>query len=328
MKLSSLKMYLRHPTRLLVRIGKNSFLKRMSDEKYLKMLFKDSMGYPLDLENPKTFNEKLQWLKLYDRKPIYTTMVDKYEAKKYVADIIGEEYIIPPLGVWDSFDDIDFDKLPEQFVLKCTHDSGGLVICRDKSKLDMEHARKKIERCLKRNYYWSSREWAYKNVKPRILAEQYLEGFCPKNELDEENPISCDSLQSRYGLLDYKFMCFNGKVGVLFLDIGVIGKGEGHAVNYYRNVYDRDGNVMPFKETREHYPIPVSLPDNFKEMVDVAEKLSEGIACLRVDLYRLSNGDIKVGELTFFHGGGLSNVFDPPIWDKTLGDWIELPEKS
>lgn len=321
-------MYLRHPVRLLVRIGKNSFLKRMSDEKYLKMLFKDSMGYPLDLENPKTFNEKLQWLKLHDRKPIYSTMVDKYEAKKYVADIIGESYVIPAIGVWERFDDIDFDVLPNQFVLKCTHDSGGLVICRDKSKLDMKAVRKKINRCMKRNYYWSSREWAYKDIKPRILAEKYMGDFCQSNETNGKSEISCDILQSKYGLLDYKFMCFNGKAKILFLDIGVIGKGEGHAENYYRNVYDRDGKEMPFKETREHYPVPVSLPDNFKEMVDIAEKLSKGIACLRVDLYRMSNGDIKVGELTFFHGGGMSNVFAPEIWDRTLGDWIELPEKS
>ena len=150
----------------------------LPDKTYIKLKYYSRMGRFPDLKNPKTFNEKLQWLKLYNRKPEYTRMVDKYEAKKYVAEIIGEEYIIPTLGVWEKFDDIDFDALPDQFVLKCTHDSGGLVICRDKSKLDIDAARKKIEKCLKVNYFWQGREWPYKNVTPRIIAEQYLEDEC------------------------------------------------------------------------------------------------------------------------------------------------------
>ncbi|MBR7111960.1 MAG: glycosyl transferase [Clostridia bacterium] len=295
---------------------------------WLSWQFKKKFGRNINWKNPTTFNEKLQWLKVYDRKPIYTTMVDKYEAKKYVADIIGEEYIIPTLGVWDRFEDIDFDALPDQFVLKCTHDSGGLVIVRNKADFDKEAARKKFKIAMNRNPYDVTREWPYKNVKPRIIAEQYMDDGEVVDKADQSEAVTCERLQSEHGLLDYKFLCFNGKARVLFLDIGVIGGGEDHAENYYRNVYDQNGIEMPFKETREHYPIPVLLPDNFKEMVNVAEELSKGIACLRVDLYRLNSGEIKVGELTFFHGSGMSNIFVPEEWDRTLGDWITLPEKG
>ena len=168
---------LKEPKRILFYLESKGFFNFLSDEKYLKFFYKLNMGKKLNLENPKTFNEKLQWLKLYDRKDIYTTMVDKYEVKRYVTDLIGEEYIVKNFGVWDSFDEIDFDKLPNQFVLKCTHDSGGLVICRDKSKLDIEKAKQKINKSLNRNYFYNGREWPYKNVKPRIIAEEYLENI-------------------------------------------------------------------------------------------------------------------------------------------------------
>lgn len=307
MKFSSLKVYIKHPVKLLTRIGKNSFLKGMSDEKYLKMIFKDNMGYPLDLENPKTFNEKLQWLKLYDRKPVYTTMVDKYEAKKYVADIIGEEYIIPTLGVWDSFDDIDFDKLPEQFVLKCTHDSGGLVICRDKSKLDMEHARKKIERCLKRNYYWSSREWPYKDVKPRILAEVYME---------DENVAA--------GLTDYKFFCFNGKPEMLYVSQGL----EDHATASI-SFYDMEGKDMPFHRS-DYKPIEGKfvLPSNFDQMKETAEKMAKAVGSpfVRIDLYSVC-GQMYFSEVTFSPCSGML-PFSPKEWDEKIGSWIRLPDEN
>ncbi len=166
----------------------------LSDQDYICRKFHAMMGYYPNLDDPQTFNEKLQWLKLHDRKPEYIRMVDKYEAKQYVADIIGKDYIIPTLGVWNSFDEIDFDKLPDQFVLKCTHDSGGLVICKDKRNLDIHAARKKINKCLKRNYFYVGREWPYKDVKPRIIGEPYLEDATEKE------------------LRDYKFYCFNGNV--------------------------------------------------------------------------------------------------------------------
>lgn len=303
MKFSSLKVYIKHPVKLLTRIGKNSFLKGMSDEKYLKMIFKDNMGYPLDLENPKTFNEKLQWLKLYDRKPIYTTMVDKYEAKKYVADVIGEEYIIPTLGVWDSFDDIDFDKLPEQFVLKCTHDSGGLVICRDKSKLDMEHARKKIERCLKRSYYWPGREWPYKNVTPRIIAEAYME-----NEKIGE-------------LRDYKLFSFNGEVKVFKIDYD---RFKNHRANYYTP----DGELLRFGEIvcPPDFDRNIKLPRMKDKMIALAKELSVGHPFMRVDFYEIGD-KIYFGELTLYPASGLG-PFEPKEWDLKLGEWIKLPNKG
>ena len=171
-----IKNYLKNPLKYtILAFSAHGFLKWMPDKPYLKLMFWANMGKRLNLRNPKTFSEKLQWLKLYNRKPEHPGMVDKYEAKKYVAERIGEEYIIPTFGVWEHFEDIDFDSLPDQFVLKCTHDCGGLVICKDKSKLDKEAAKSKINRCLNRNYYYSGREWPYKELQPRIIAEEYME---------------------------------------------------------------------------------------------------------------------------------------------------------
>ena len=300
----NIKMYIKHPVRLLVRLGKNSFLKHMSDEKYLKMAFKDRMGYPLNLKDPKTFNEKLQWLKLYNRRPQYTAMVDKYEAKLYVAERIGEEYIIPTLGVWDKFDDIDFDALPDQFVLKCTHDSGGLVIVRDKSKLDKKAAREKIERSLKRNYYWSSREWPYKNVKPRIIAEQYMQ----------------DSVTGE--LRDYKFFCFNGEMKVMF----IASERYNHTTETRFDFFDRDFQHLDFRNGHPNADVPPAKPEKFEKMCVLAEKLSQGIPLLRVDFYEV-DGKIYFGELTFSHWGGMM-PFEPAEWDRKLGDWIKLPDKE
>lgn len=276
-----------------------SLFKDMNDEEYLKKLFKCHMKRELNLDNPQTFNEKLQWLKLYDRKPEYTTMVDKYAVKKYVADIIGEEYIIPTLGVWNHFDEIDFDKLPNQFVLKCTHDSGGIVICKDKNKLDLKSAKKKIEKCLKRNYYWSSREWPYKDVKPRIIAEPYME----------------DS--KAYELIDYKFMCFNGEVKCSFTCSERFSE-DGLKVTFF----DKDWNVMPFER---HYPAsknPPKKPINYDKMIQFSEQLSKGILFVRVDFYEI-NGQLFFGELTFYPGGGFEE-FTPEEWDYKLGDFLKL----
>ena len=294
--------YLKNPMRAFVKLGSMGLFNWMSDETYLKIAYRSLMGKKLDLKNPKTFNEKLQWLKLYDRKPIYTTMVDKYEAKKYVASIIGEQYIIPTLGVWDKFEDIDFDKLPNQFVLKCTHDSGGLVICRDKSKFDIQAAREKINKSLKRNYFWQGREWPYKNVKPRIIAEKYMEDSQTKD------------------LKDYKFMCFNGKVNCSFVCT------ERHTNTGLKvTFYDRNWKIMPFER---HYPrskTPISKPLNYDKMMELAEILSKDISFIRVDFYSVQE-KIYFGELTFYPGSGFEE-FSPFIWDKKIGDWIKLPIK-
>lgn len=205
--------------RFLINSYRFGMYKEMSDEAYLKRTFKACFGYVPDLENPRTLNEKLQWLKLHDRKDIYTTMVDKYEAKKYVGHVIGEKYVIPTLGVWDHFDDIDFTKLPMSFVLKCTHDSGSVVLVRDKNHWDKDAAKKLLERGLSRNYYWSGREWPYKNVKPRILAE----------EMVDMNPV------------DYKWICLKGEPEVLCM---CMDRQKGDLTFNY---YDMNFNLLPFE---------------------------------------------------------------------------------
>lgn len=282
----------------------NHFYPDMPDDEYLKKKFKATMGYELDLDNPKTFNEKLQWLKLHDRKPIYTTMVDKYEVKKYVADIIGEEHIIPTLGVWNHFDEIDFDELPNQFVLKCTHDSGGLVIVRDKKKLNKAAARKKIETCLERNFYYHGREWPYKDVKPRIIAEKYM-----------EDSITAD-------LRDYKFFSFDGVVKALFIATDRQTKGEETKFDFY----DMEFKHLDLKNGHDNANVPPARPERFEEMKKYAEVLSKNIPQLRVDFYEV-NGQVYFGELTFAHWGGMM-PFEPEKWDYTFGSWIKLPESS
>lgn len=278
--------------------------KRLSDETYLKLRYYVYVGKKLNLENPQTFNEKLQWLKLYDRKSIYTTMVDKYAAKRYVADRIGEEYIIPTLGVWDSFDDIIFSELPNQFVLKCTHDSGGLVICRDKSKLDMVAAKRKIERSLARDYFSLHREWPYKNVKPRIIAEEYME--------DTETAE----------LRDYKFFCFSGEVKALF--IATERQKQGTEVKF--DFFDKNFDHLNLRQGHPNAEILPSKPKCFDEMCVLAQKLSKDIPHVRVDFYEV-NGKVFFGELTFSHFAGLV-PFEPEEWDYTFGSWIRLPSSN
>ena len=274
----------------------------LPDSLYIRLKYLWHMKKLPNLRNPKTYNEKLQWLKLHDRKPEYTRMVDKYEAKQYVAERIGEEYIVPTLGVWDHFDDIDFDSLPDQFVLKCTHDSGGVVICKNKAQLDLAAAREKLERSLKENYYWHDREWPYKNVKPRILAEQYME--------DEKTGE----------LRDYKFFCFDGAVKALFVASERQKKGEETKFDFF----DADGQHLPFTNGHPNADVMPQKPERFELMKTVASKLSVGIPQLRVDFYEV-NGKVYFGELTFSHWGGMM-PFDPPEWDEILGSWITLPE--
>ncbi|MBR5156646.1 MAG: glycosyl transferase [Clostridia bacterium] len=282
------------------------FCNWMPDSLYLKLRFPIRTGEKLNLKNPETFNEKLQWLKINDRKPIYSDMVDKYEVKNYVAEKLGEEYIIPTLGIWDKFEDIDFNALPDQFVLKCTHDSGGLAVCTNKAEFDVEKAKEKIERCFKRNYYWSSREWPYKNVKPRIIAEKYME---------DENAAE--------GLTDYKFFCFGGKPKLLYVSQGL----QDHATAAI-SFYDLEGNEMPFHR-KDFRPIDgkMVLPEKFDEMVKIAEKLAKEVdnPFIRIDLYSIC-GKIYFSEITFFPCSGMMPI-EPEEWNKTLGDWIELPKK-
>ena len=296
-----IKLFLKNPERIIAVLLKANWSHFLKDDIYLNLLFFSLMRRKwIDWNNPQGFNEKLQWLKVHDHKPEYTIMVDKYAAKQYVADRIGEEYIIPTLGIWEHFDDIDFDSLPNQFVLKCTHDSGGLVICKDKRTLNKEAAKKKIEKCLKRNYYWSGREWPYKNVPPRIIAEKYM-----SEDGNEE-------------INDYKLMCFNSKVKATFVCSNRFSD-EGLNVTFY----DADWKRMPFER---HYPASsseISKPKTYEEMVLLAERLAQQIPFLHVDFYEVK-GKPYFGDLTFFPGSGFEE-FNPDEWDKTLGEWIKLP---
>ena len=269
----------------------------MPDEEFLKRRFRSAMGKELDLENPQTFNEKLQWLKLYDCNPEYTRIVDKYEFKNYIAEKIGAEYTVPTLGRWDSFDDIDFDSLPDKFVLKCNHDSGTLVICKDKSKLDVKKARKKLSKALKKDFYLRHREWPYKDVKPCIIAEKYLDLSDP--------PI------------EYKLFSFNGSAKII-----LVCKGIAHTSNRTNTFYDRDFNKLPIQSLLPNQIEKEEKPAEYEKLLEIADKLSEGIPQVRVDFY-ISDGQIYVGEMTFFHNAGFCKI-NPEEWDKKMGDMIPL----
>ena len=302
--MASISKLIKNPAKIVYVLDKLGVSRIISDRAYLKLKYRAVFGKKLNLKDPKTFNEKLQWLKLYDRKPEYTAMVDKYEAKKYVAERIGEEYIIPTLGVWDRVEDIDFESLPNEFVLKCTHDSGGLVICRDKSQLNVEEAKKRLEKSLKNNFYYSYREWPYKNVKPRIIAEEYME----------------DASTSE--LRDYKFFCFDGIAKALF--IATERQKEGEEVKF--DFYDINFKHLDFRQGHPNSSVEIKRPETFEKMRELAENLSKSIPQLRVDFYEV-NGRAYFGEMTFFHHAGLM-PFDPEEWDYTFGEWVQLPENN
>ncbi len=295
-KINYLFYILSHPRRMIIFLSQKRIIK-ISDEKHIRLMYKDKFNKSLNLDNPQTFNEKLQWIKLYDRKKIYCKMVDKYEVKKYVSNIIGKEYIIPNLGVYNNFEEINFDKLPNQFVIKCTHDSGGLVIVKDKSQFNINFARKKIKKCLKRNYYYSSREWPYKNVKPRIIIEPYLE-------------------DKKYGeLRDYKFFVFNNK-HVLTL----VCSNRAKDVKF--TFFDKNKNFINVKQCGCDNDSSVELPKNYRKMVELAEILSKGTLEVRVDFYEI-NGRIYFSELTLFDSSGFG-VFTPNSFDFELGQKLKI----
>lgn len=278
--------------------------KKLPDSIFLKMRYYAIFGKKLNLKTPRTYSEKLQWLKLFDRKKLYNKLVDKYEVKEYVSNIIGEQYIIKTLGVWDCFDDIDFCTLPSQFVLKTTHDSGGIVICKEKSKFDIEAARKKINQSLNNNFYYTGREWPYKDLKPRIIAEEYKED----SETEE--------------LRDYKFFCFDGAVKALFIASDRQIEGEETKFDFF----DENYNHLPFINGHPNAKVLPSQPKCFEEMKELAGKLSKGFPEVRVDFYEV-DGSVYFGELTFFHWSGLV-PFEPEMWDEKFGSWINLPKRQ
>ena len=301
--MASLMKLIKNPAKIVHILDDIKIGRLIPDKAYLKLRFRADMGKKLNLKDPKTYNEKLQWIKLYDRNPLYTKLVDKYEVKPYVAERIGQEYIIPTLGVWDRVEDIDFESLPDRFVLKCTHDSGGLVICKDKSKLDVDAAKRKLNKSLKDNFFYVGREWPYKNVRPRILAETYME--------DVETAE----------LRDYKFFCFDGEVKAMF--VATERQKQGEEVKF--DFYDADYNHLPFRQGHPNAKKPTEKPATYEQMRSLAEKLSQGLPQVRVDLYEV-NGKNYFGELTFFHHDGFVE-FEPEEWDRIFGSWIKLPEK-
>lgn len=302
---SKLKKALGRPSLIAIHLL-NKLAPIFPDKLFLKLKYRLVMGRRLDLDNPQTYNEKLQWLKLYDRRIEYTTMVDKFAAKEYVSEKIGNEFVIPTYGIWDKFDEINFEKLPNQFVLKCTHDSGGVVVCKDKRLLDYSLAKKKIERCLKNNYYYRSMEWPYKNVPKKIIAEQYMSDSTENN---------------RGGLTDYKFYCFNGKAYKVML---CLDRDKGDTKFYS---FDKKWNLLRHNKrglaAPENFTLP--KPSQIDEMFEIAELLSIGIPFVRVDLYFVHN-QIYFGELTFYPDSGFDYNILPEI-DRLYGSMIELPTK-
>ena len=271
----------------------------LPDKTYLKWRYRFQMGRKLDLDNPVTFNEKLQWLKLYNRRPEYTVMVDKVKAKDWVADRIGKEYIIPTLEVWAAPDEIDFNALPDQFVLKCNHNSGGLCICKDKSRLDISKVKDDLRKWLKKDYSRFGREWPYKDVPRRILAEKFM--------VDE----------SGTELKDYKVFCFDGEPEIIEVDYDRFAE---HKRNIYGKNWDFIDLEIQYPSDKSH---EIARPEKLEEMLELARELSKGIPHLRVDFYCIDNR-LYWGELTFFHGSGYER-FNPEEWDERLGKLIKLP---
>lgn len=280
-------------------------IKCIDDEFFLKNLFNARMGYDLDLENPMTLCEKLQWLKLFDRNPLYTTMVDKYEVKKYVEEVIGSQYVIPALGVWDKFTDIDFNKLPNRFVLKWTHDSGSIVVIQNKAELNQNEIKTKLDERMGQNYFYFKREWPYKNVKPRIIAEAYIDTLGKPDSIE------------------YKVTCFNGKVGFV-----TICKGIAHSSFDVRtnDSYTVNFEHMPWYAYYKNSTDEIRKPECWNELISLSEKLAVNIPYVRVDWY-IEDGQLYFGEMTFYTWGGFIE-FTPPEWDLKLGECLRLPKNS
>ena len=294
--ISKLKETITSPKNGIEIIVRNTFGRFISDVANIQLLALLRFGRKFNLENPRTFNEKLNWLKLYDRKPQYSLMADKYAVKEFVKNIIGEQYVVPCYGKWNCFDDIDFDKLPSSFVLKCTHDSSGVVICKNKENFDRDKARRTIERCLNKNNFWHSREWVYKNIEPVVLAEEYLDEGTGQE------------------LHDYKFWCFNGTPTYMYIT------NKGAVIK--ENFYDMDFKPIDINHGFERTVPEYSKPENFEKMKGLAAILSKDIPFVRIDFFSVK-GKLYFGEFTFYDWGGL-RPFAEDKWDIELGDLIHL----
>lgn len=283
---------------------RTALINSLSDELYLRIAYRRHTGRRLHLNPPVLFTEKLQWLKLNDRKEIYHTMVDKAEAKRFIAERVGQQYVIPTLGVWERFEDIEFDLLPEQFIIKCTHDSGSYYICRDKTRLDKKAVRSRLMENFNLDYYYKGgREWPYKGLKPRIIAEPLL-----ANRNGKE-------------LMDYKFFCLTGVPVMMHT---MTERNSGHA---YNDVFDMEGRLMEVNQQGyTNNPTTPALPCCFREMQELARALARDTYQLRVDFYEVDNR-VYVGELTFFDSSGFA-PFTPRSYERHYGDLIMLPTDS
>lgn len=304
----NLNAYLKNPFRIFFHFNSCKLSHLLPDELLIKLIFRARLGYSMDFNNPLSFNQKIQWLKLNNKNPFYTSLVDKYEVRKYIAKTIGEDYLIPIFGVFNKFDEIDLFRLPDQFVIKCTHDSGSVIVCRNKDSFETHKAKKYINDALKKNFYFRGREWPYKNVKPRIIVEKYM----------EEKESNGNDVQ---GLTDYKFYCFNGKVEYLYVSRG-LERHETARISFLNLDWTcadfHRADYKPFEK------LPAK-PKNFEKMIELSEVLSKGFPFLRVDLYEI-NGKIYFSELTFSPGNGFM-PFVPRKKDFEIGKMIELPKE-
>ncbi len=291
-----LKKYIKNPLGVIYALGKLGWFKWVPDRIYLKLIYRGETGKTLKLNNPKTFNEKLQWLKLYDRKPEYSIYVDKYEVRSYIERTIGKEYLIPLIGLYNKVDEIKWDKLPQRFVIKCTHGSGTNIICTDKDKLDLEEAKKKLRKWMKKNWYWSGREWPYKNVKPRIICEEFIS--------ENDDPP-----------MDYKVLCFNGKAKLIEVHINRFG-------NHKQDFYTIDWNKTNISQKKSISSIVLDKPLVLDKMIELSEMLARDKYHVRIDWYVIFN-KLYFGEITFYDGSGLC-PFDSEDDDLLLGNMLVL----
>ncbi|MFW5800371.1 MAG: ATP-grasp fold amidoligase family protein [Spirochaetota bacterium] len=302
--MSNLKIKLvkgfKNPYLILLYFKKRWFYRLLTDKKYIKMMYRQKTGKKLNLNQPETFNEKLQWLKLYDRQKTYTDLVDKYRVREYIKNMIGEKYLIPLYGVYDKYEDIDFNILPEKFVIKPNHSSGDIFICKDKNNIDHDLLRKRIKKWMKKNHYWVGREWVYKSINPKLIVEKYM--------TDESN----------YELKDYKFHCFDGEPRIIEVDFD-------RYTLHKRNFYNKEWKLLDFTI---RYPNDTSKkitkPSNLSLMLEISRKLSQGIPYVRIDLYSAYD-KVFFGEITFYHASGYQKI-TPTTMDYYLGDLINLPE--
>ena len=297
-KLATAISLLKNPYIFIMGLDKNGLLKWMPDSLFAKLSFHGMMGTKLHLDNPVTFNEKLQWLKVYDHREEYALYVDKIAAKKTVGDIIGYQHIVPTLGVWDKAEQIDFSSLPSQFVLKCNHDQGSVILVRDKNKINQTDIIKKLNSKLRENAYYGTREYPYKNIIPQVFAEKYLGD----------------------NIIDYKFYCFNGEPRFLYCGQGLT---EDHSLKI--DFYDLDWNVMPFYRTDYQRLGNIERPAHLDEMIEIARKLSKDVPFVRIDLFEIEN-TVYFSEFTLCPASGFM-PFEPSEYDKIVGEWLSLPDR-